>query len=249
VRFSSRLKFLPRIRVHTPGLDPLTVLTVVMIVIFAAISRAGGVAAYPWPFQYFGVSWDGLSHGRFWQLLTYGLLHGNWFHLWVNVLMLWLVGGRVAHILGWRKWGKIVVLGVIAGGVLHGLTGAILVASGSVDTYLVGISGACFALLLALTTLSPESRMWPVRVSGKNLGLGVIVSELLLWLMSPELGVPGFSQMGGLMVEMGGAGLFQISHACHFGAAVVGWWYARKLLQSPPSLKKLQKDRVAREGV
>jgi len=231
-----------------PGVDPLTVLTVGMILIFAVISRAGGVAEFPWPFRHFGASWDGLSHGKLWQLVTYGMLHGNWFHLWVNVLMLWLIGGRVAHILGWRKWVEIVVLGVVAGGLLHGLTGAVLVASGNQESYLVGISGACFALLVALTTLSPESRMWPVPVSGKNLGLGVIVAELLLWMMSPELGVPGFSQLGGAMVAVSGAGLFKISHACHFGAAVVGWWSARSLLMSPPSLEDLQKARLKRES-
>lgn len=234
--------------VHVPGVDPLTVLVGVMVVVFAIIARAGGVAEFPWPFENLGVSWDGVSNGRVWQLFTYGLLHGNWLHLWMNVLMLWLVGGRVAHILGWRKWTEIVLLGVLAGGLLHGLTGAVLVASGHEESYLVGVSGACFGLLVALTTLSPESRMWPIPVSGKNLGLGLIVAELCLWLMQPELGLPGFSQMGGVMVGVGGAGLFKISHACHFGGAVSGWWCARALLVSPPSLEDLQKERATREG-
>jgi membrane associated rhomboid family serine protease len=235
-------------RVHVPGCDPLTILTGVLFLVFLVISRAGGVQEFPWPFVHLGLSWTGLSQGEIWQLGSHALIHGNWLHLWLNLIMLWLVGGRVAHIVGWRKWLGIVSLGVFVGGLLHGVTGAMVVSSGNEEPYLVGVSGACFALLVALITLSPESRMWPVPVSGKNLGFGIVTAELLLWLMQPELGLPGFSQMGGVMVDLGGGGLFGISHACHFGGAVTGWWCARQLLAPPPTLEDLKRDRAERES-
>ena len=234
-------------RVHVPGCDPLTVLSGVLFLVFLVISQAGGVEAFPWPYIHLGLSWGGLSQGELWQLGSHALVHGNWLHLWLNLIMLWLVGGRVAHIVGWQKWVQIVVLGVFVGGLLHAVTGAVLVFSGNEEPYLVGVSGACFALLVALTTLLPESRMWPVPVSGKNLGIGMMAAELLLWLMQPELGLPGLSQMGGVMDALGGGGLFEISHACHLGGAVAGWWCARQLLVTPPTLAELKKQRADRE--
>lgn len=234
-------------RLHVPGLDPMTLLVGVLLASFLLVTWLGGFELCPWPYVQFGVSWEGVSHGKFWQLLTYALLHGNWLHLGLNVLMLWLIGGRIIDILGWRRWLAIVFFGVLAGGVLHAVTGLVLTRAGYQESHLIGVSAACFALLVALTTLSPESRMWPVPVSGKNLGLGLIAAELALWLMHPGLGVPGLSYVGGVMAGMG-EGVFEISHACHFGGAVVGWWLARRLLTSPPTLEQLQQERAEREG-
>lgn len=235
---------LPQQPLHSLGFDPLSGLAVFLILAFIVIECAGGVVGAPWIFVQMGLSADGVMHGKLWQFLSYACLHGNGLHLSLNLLMLWLLGGRVAHILGWSPWLKIVFGGVVLGGVFHVWTGAVLSLMGQEESYLVGISAGCFALLLTLTTLSPESRMWPVPVSGKNLGMGILLSSLLLVLIQPELGLPGLSRMGGVMVALGGAGVFEVSHACHLGGAIAGWLYARWLLSSPPSLEDLQKQRV-----
>ena len=112
------------------------------------------------------------------------------------------------------------LFGVLAGGLLHLLTGVLLLRNGYAESYLVGISGACLALLLTLTTLSPNDRFRFLPVSGKNLGLGLIIAELLLWFMHPGLGLPVFSHLGEQLVTWGGPGLFRISHACHLGGAL-----------------------------
>jgi membrane associated rhomboid family serine protease len=240
------LLWLPRMQVHLPGVDAVTGLVVILVLVHLFLERAGGVMEVPWYYMDFGLSWHGFSDGKIWQLATYGLLHGDWFHLLINLLMLWLVGGRVIHILGHWKCLQIICYGVLGGGVMHLLTG-LMMRSGYNESQLVGISGACLALLLTLTTLSPDSRMWPLPISGKTLGLGLIFAELFLWLMQPGLGVPVFSKMGDQMTLWGGAGLFQISHGCHLGGAVAGWWVARKLLTAPPSLEKLRQMRSERE--
>lgn len=247
-RSSSRIpRLLPQVQIQWPGLDVLTGLVLVMILIQVFLSQAGGPAEVPSYYVNFGLSWDGFSHGKIWQLATYGLLHGNWFHLLVNVLMLWLIGCRVIHILGAGKCFKIIAVGVLAGGVMHLLTGLLMLRTGYHESQLVGISGACLSLLLTLTTLSPDSRMWPVPISGKSLGLGLIIAELLLWLMQPGLGLPFFSGLGEQVVAWRGAGLFQVSHACHLGGALAGWWMARRLLAPTPSLETLRELREKRE--
>lgn len=226
----------------------LMALVVVLVLIQVFLSFVGGVERLPEFYLLFGLSWEGVSRGMIWQFVSHALVHGNWLHLMVNVLMLWLVGRRVICILGCRKWGEVVLAGVLGGGVLHVLTGVLQMWQGYPESHLVGISGACVALLLTLTALSPDLRMWPVPVSGRSLGLGVILAELILWLMQPGLGLPVFSSIGEWMVVWVGPGLFQVSHACHLGGALVGWWLARRLLSLPPSLEDLREMREAREG-
>ncbi len=100
----------------------------------------------------------GISHGKVWQLLSYALLHGDWVHLVINLFILWFAGGRVMQMLGQRKSLEIIAAGVLVGGLLHLLSG-LLPVTGYGESYLVGISGACFALLLAMATLSPHTRL------------------------------------------------------------------------------------------
>ncbi len=238
----------PKILIKRPGLDIATALVASIIGIHWVVERMGGSASMPEPFIEFGLSWSGVCDGKIWQVVSYALLHGNWGHLFVNVLMLWLLGGRVIHILGYRAWFKIVFCGVLAGGVLHLITSMVLFQHGFPDYRLVGISGACYALLLILTTLSPDARMLFTPITGRYLGLGVILCELLLWLMMPALGIPVLSTMGVKMIEYGAGEIFQISHACHFGGAVVGWWIASRMLAPLLSLEQLQKMRAEREG-
>ena len=206
-----------------------TALMLVLLLLQLVLMFAGGLPKVFWYYENFGLSWDGISHGKVWQLLSYALLHGDWFHLLINLLILWFAGGRVVQMLGQRKSLEIIVVGVLVGGLLH-LLSSLLPVTGYGESYLVGISGACFALLLALTTLSPHTRMGFIPVSGKNLGLGIVIGETLLWLMHPSLSLPILSSLGEQMVAWGGAALFEISHACHLGGALAGWCLARRVL-------------------
>ena len=94
----------------------------------------------------------------------------------------------------------------------------------------MGVSGACFALLLALIVISPHARLRFIPVSSKNLGLGVVIAEAAMLLLHPGLGLPFFSAIGDQLVLFGAGGLFRISHACHLGGAIAGWWVARRIL-------------------
>ena len=163
-----------------------TALVLVLLLLHLVLMFAGGLPELFWYYENFGLSWGGITHGKVWQLLSYALLHGDWVHLVINLFILWFAGGRVLQMLGQRKSLEIITAGVIVGGLLHLLSGELLV-TGYRESYLVGISGACFALLLAMATLSPHTRLRSIPVSGKNLGLGLVIGEALLWLMHPDL--------------------------------------------------------------
>ncbi len=250
-----RPNFLPGISLHRPGLDALTLLTVSLVAVHVFVISQGGprVLIEERFYEMVGLSKPGLLAGKGWQLLTYAFFHGYWMHLLLNLIVIYMVGGRVVRILGARSFCRIYLWGVLAGGLLHvvffptfplgpGFTPA--------NLPLVGASGGMMALLLVLTSISPDSRMWPLMVSGKNLGRGLMLSSLILFLLSPGLNIPVLGALGELMRDEAGMGaLFQVSHMCHFGGGMAGILFARRLLDSPVSLEDLRRDRERREGL
>lgn len=241
----------PSIRLHRPGWDALTVTCVVMVVVQVVFAALGGFPAAMPMYERFGLTWAGLRSGQLWQLGTHALVHGGWFHLTLNVLAVYLVGGRVYHILGGRGFAKIFWAGVLFGSVLHLLFHPAQPMGIGEPAYvpLVGASAGAMALLLAMTSLSPDSRMWPIPVSGKNLGRGLLMGSLILFLLTPGLGIPGLSLVGVWLVEMGQGTIFQLGHIYHLGGGLMGWMYVRRLLGRPVTLKQLQEQRERRESV
>ena len=218
----------------------------IIVAIYGWVSAVGGALKQPaWAvFETLGLSRDGVLAGKLWKILSYGLLHGSWWHVLLNALFILLVGSRIEHIAGSWAALKAALLGIAGGAFGH-----LLLAAGGHDApLLVGFSGGCMALLLLLTTLSPQSRMMPLPVSGKSLGLGVLVAELLLALIHPALNLPGFSSVGKALAANGMESWFEMGHACHFGGGIAGWLYGRWLLRPRITLKRLRADRERREA-
>ena len=204
------------------------------------VACAGGANQLAELFVNLGLSRNGFLSGRIWQVLSYGLLHGSWWHAGLNALLVLVIGSRIESILGSVEMARATLAGVLGGGACHLLLGSGLV---------VGLSGGCVALLLMLTTLSPQSRMWPLPVSGKSLGLGIMSAELLLAMIDPALGLPALSAVGKLLTAYGMGGWFQVGHACHFGGGLAGWLYARWWLRPRISLAQLRRTRAKREAM
>lgn len=212
----------------------------------AIVSVSGGHEREPalgW-FTTFGLSRYSLMEGKFWQLVTYGLFHGGWLHVGVNSLCLLLVGSRVEHMAGRAAVWKTSILGILGGGVFH----ILLTPGGASAHVLVGLSGGCVGLLLLLTTLSPESRMLPVPVSGRSLGAGILAAELILAVIDPALGLPVLAGLGKWLSVRGMESWFQIGHACHFGGGLAGWSIGRWMLRPRVTLERLRHERARREA-
>lgn len=187
-------------------------------------------ARLDWIFATFGLSREGLLRGEVWQLLTHAFLHGNILHLGINCLALLLIGSRVERIGGAAAVAKVLLAGVILGGIVQMLCSP----APHRDFQLVGISGGFTALLLWLTTVSPESRMMPLPISAKNLGRGIILAEA------------GFVISSWFIPQ---AGLQVVAHGCHLGGAIAGWLMGRRMVLHPIiSLEDLRKERERREG-
>ncbi len=220
------------------------VIAALILLIHGMVVWAGGPQHIPQWYLALGLRRHSLWDGAFWQIFTYAWLHGTWPHVITNALCVVVLGARVEQILGSRGF-----LNTLAAGILGGALGHLLLADGSSNAFpLIGISGACLAALLVITTLSPQSRMFPLPVSGRNLGLGMVAAALILALADPKLNLPGFATLGRALVTHGLESWFAVGHACHVGGAMAGFFYARWILRPGPSLSRLRQDRQRREA-
>ncbi|MGJ8673808.1 rhomboid family intramembrane serine protease [Rubritalea sp.] len=203
------------------------VFSLTLVLIYVGLSLSGQYlnAIY----EIFGLSLEGIESGRVWQLLSYGVLHGSWWHLGVNVALLLLLGIKLQHILGWKKALVVTGLGVFVGGLCHLLLNVFL----PVDQQgvLVGVSGGMMALLICLTTLDPDYSNGITRIRARHLGMGFFISSLILTLLTPSLGIVGLSRLGESLGGVFGYEMFYVSHACHFGGGIAGLIYGRYILR------------------
>ncbi len=214
-------------------------LVIVITAIQAGVSLLGGVDEMGSFYEALGLSRHGFISGKVWQIVTYGFLHGGWLHAGLNALFLLAIGSRIEHVIGWKAMLGSAFACVAGGGALHLLSSSGL---------LVGMSGGCVGLLLLLVTLSPQSRMFPLPVSGRSLGAGLLIAELLFVLMDPALGLSFASSAGRWFESHGWAGWFQVGHACHLAGGIVGWLCGLWILRPPVTLARLRRDRARREA-
>jgi membrane associated rhomboid family serine protease len=215
-------------------------IAVLLLAVHAWVESRGGYQSVAWLYEMAGLSRASLREGHYAAPLTYVVLHGSWMHAVCNALMVLFLGARVENLLGAKPLARAIIGGTLLGGLMH------LLLSGESTALLVGASAAAMALLLLMTTLSPQSRMFPLPLSAGNVGLGVMISSLLLMLLDPEAGIPFVSEWGKSLSWMFGKNFFRIGHACHFGGALCGFLLGRWILRRPVTLAELQRQR--REG-
>ncbi|WP_386817944.1 rhomboid family intramembrane serine protease [Luteolibacter algae] len=191
----------------------------------------------------FGLNLQSFLSGEIWQIFSYGLIHGNWTHLLINSATILLLGSKVEYILGKRSYRLLTGLSILAGG---GLFIAQSWFSKDQET-LVGASAVTFSYLALLVTLSPESRFLPLFISGKTIGICMIVANLSLVLINPILELGIFSQVGRFLVNLGFGDLFKVSHSCHLGGTLVGYTFGKFILRPRITLLGLQRARERQE--
>ena len=144
------------------------------------------------------------SELRVWQPLTYMFLHGGFFHVAINMFVLWMFGREIE----WR-WGKKEFLKYyFITGVGSGLVTFLLSINSSVPV--VGASGAIYGILLAYGMMFPERYVYlyflfPIKVKYFVAIIG---------------GIAFFSSLGG-----SGSG---ISHMTHLSGMIIGWLYIKQ---------------------
>lgn len=135
-----------------------------------------------------------VESGFVWQLVTYQFLHGGFFHILINMLILWMFGTELE-----RVWNPMAFLRFyLICGIAAGLS-MIVFNYGSIPV--VGASGSIFGLIGAFAYLWPEREVYvwgifPMKVKYFVLFVGGI--ELIMGITDTRLGIAHAAHLGGL---------------------------------------------------
>lgn len=138
-----------------------------------------------------------VMQGRVWLFFTYMFAHGSVSHLFFNMLGLFFFGTHVERELGSSEFLLFYMLtGLLAGA----FSFAVYAATGAWITFLIGSSGAIYAVLLAFAALFPGSTIYvwgilPVRAP--VLVLAYTVIELASQVFSFRSGVAHLTHLAG----------------------------------------------------
>lgn len=148
-------------------------------------------------FPILALSREGIMEGGWWQLLTHAFLHGNLFHLAVNMVALWFTGPILEEVLGGVRYLVLYMGGAVIGGLLQTFA-----SPGSID--LVGASGAVCALLVGFGTLLPHLQITaliffviPVKMKAATLSWIVVITSFLFWFLGIMQGIGHLAHLGG----------------------------------------------------
>lgn len=164
--------------------------------------------------------------GAFWQFVTYMFMHGGFWHISINMLVLLIFGGVVEGELGWKRFLTLYFVSGIGSALLYlGLTWAFTPLYLLPRTALVpmlGASGAVFGVLTAYAFLFP--RNWIFVFPGIPMPAALLVVvfaiiELFSGAFGLEPGIANFGHLGGIV----------------FGFFFMLYWRQRKRKSRHPS--------------
>ena len=160
----------------------------------------GAMLVRQWlPLELFVALWP-IDSGRFWpwQVVTYAFLHGDLWHLFFNMLGLWMFGSEIERLWGARRYLQFLLASVLSAALTQ------LVWTALIGTHVptVGASGALFGLLLAFGMLFPNRTIMPlfppIPMKAKVFVAVFGALELLLGL-SGGTGIAHFAHLGGML--------------------------------------------------
>src|SRR5713226_1120962 len=89
---------------------------------------------------------------RPWSLLTYALLHGNFLHILLNMLALFMFGPPLENRLGSRSFLRLYVISALGGAAL-----SILMLRITGDALIIGASAATFGVMMGFVLEWPDA--------------------------------------------------------------------------------------------
>lgn len=144
-----------------------------------------------------------------WSLLTYAFLHGGFWHIFWNMLILFWFGNIVLNLFSEKRFLTIYLLGALSGGVLFVTAYNLFPVLIDASPYLVGASAAVRAIMIFIATYSPQTEVRVIFFNVKLWQIGVFV------ILTDLIQIPTSPNAGGLL--------------SHLGGAIFGYFYARKL--------------------
>lgn len=129
-----------------------------------------------------------------WQLITYSFIHGNGFHLLINMFVLWMFGLNLESYWGTKKFLIYYFICVVGAGITH-----LLAAPGAIA---VGASGGIYGTLLAFGFLFPDSVIYLFFLFPLRAIQAVFVMALMTLAFAMNTGgskIAHFAHLGGML--------------------------------------------------
>ena len=139
----------------------------------------------------------------FWQIFTYMFLHGNFLHIFFNMLAVFWFGIAIERKMGSKEF----LLFYLLCGTLAGLAMGIAYYLLGIDAQIIGASGALYAVLFAFAILYPDSTIYlyfVLPIPSAILIIGYFVLEFLQMFKSDG-----------------------VAHLGHFFGLIFAWIYVR----------------------
>ena len=137
---------------------------------------------------------------QFWQLVTYGFLHGGLTHLLFNMIGLYMFGSDIERLFGSRFFLQYYFACVVTAALTHLAASAWM---GSPPLPTVGASGGLFGLLLAFGWYFPRRTVMlifpPVPLPARVFVAAYGALELFLGVGGSGSGVAHFAHLGGML--------------------------------------------------
>ena len=171
---------------------------------------------------------------RPWTLFTYMFLHGGFWHLAFNMLVLYFFGPRLESRLGGRVFLQLYLFsGLVAG--LVSVVVPFVIPTFSTMTAVVGASGALYGVLFAFAQYWPDERILIIPIPVPLRIRTVVILATLI-------------AVGGIALEVAGSPQ-RIAHHAHLGGFLGAWLLLKwREKNSPAARFKKQADGGRRRG-
>jgi membrane associated rhomboid family serine protease len=134
-----------------------------------------------------------------WQLVTYGFLHGDPYHIFFNMFAIYMFGSALEQFFGTRWYVLLYFVSVVTAGLTQLTVNALLGSSHAT----VGASGGVFGLLLAFGMYFPRQRIMllfpPIPMPAWVAVTAFGALELFLGVTGSQAGVAHFAHLGGML--------------------------------------------------
>ncbi len=143
-----------------------------------------------------------------WSILSYSFIHQGFFHLLMNMLMLFYVSRFFLNLYSAKMFLNIYLLGALVGGGVFLLSYNLFPVFQNQASFLVGASASVMAVLIFIATAMPniEVSIFTFRIKLWHIGLFFVVKDLI-------------------QIPLGNSG----GHLAHLGGSLLGYFYANQL--------------------
>jgi membrane associated rhomboid family serine protease len=147
--------------------------------------------------------WVQVPPFHIWQLVTYGFLHANFSHLFLNLFALWMFGTAVERYWGSARFAVYYFVCLVGAALVQLVAMYLHLRAGGAPFPTLGASGAVFGLLLAFGMMFPNERIMllfpPIPLKAKWFVLGYGGLELFFGVAGIASNIAHFAHLGGML--------------------------------------------------